>query len=132
MLPIAEGTSTAENEVRIGGFVGRPQLTRANRNLQLFFVNGRLIQNRTLQHAVQAAYEGLLHGHGRFPVAVIFLHVPTNSVDVNVHPTKSEVRFAREWELHHACAWPCAKRWPLRNSRPDGAWAKATARRTAN
>jgi DNA mismatch repair protein MutL len=102
MLPIAEGTSTAENEVRIGGFVGRPQLTRANRNLQLFFVNGRLIQNRSLQHAVQAAYEGLLHGHGRFPVAVIFLHVPTNSVDVNVHPTKSEVRFAREWELHHA------------------------------
>jgi DNA mismatch repair protein MutL len=128
MLPIAEGTSTAENEVRIGGFVGRPQLTRANRNLQLFFVNGRLIQNRTLQHAVQAAYEGLLHGHGRFPVAVIFLHVPTNSVDVNVHPTKSEVRFAREWELHHAVR--VAVRETLAASQLAPGWGFNEAERT--
>jgi DNA mismatch repair protein MutL len=128
MLPIAEGTSTAENEVRIGGFVGRPQLTRANRNLQLFFVNGRLIQNRTLQHAVQAAYEGLLHGHGRFPVAVIFLHVPTNSVDVNVHPTKSEVRFAREWELHHAVR--VAVRETLAASQLAPGWGFTEADRT--
>jgi DNA mismatch repair protein MutL len=130
MLPIAEGTSTAENEVRIGGFVGRPQLTRANRNLQLFFVNGRLIQNRSLQHAVQAAYEGLLHGHGRFPVAVIFLHVPTNSVDVNVHPTKSEVRFAREWELHHAVR--VAARETLAASQLAPGWGFNEAERTQN
>jgi DNA mismatch repair protein MutL len=67
MLPIAEGTSTAENEVRIGGFVGRPQLTRANRNLQLFFVNGRLIQNRTLQHAVQRLTKVCCTATGAFP-----------------------------------------------------------------
>jgi DNA mismatch repair protein MutL len=130
MLPIAEGPGTAENEVRIGGFVGRPQLTRANRNLQLFFVNGRLIQNRSLQHAVQQAYEGLLHGHGRFPVAVIFLHVPPNSVDVNVHPTKSEVRFAREWELHHAVR--VAVRETLAASQLAPGWGFSEAERAPN
>jgi DNA mismatch repair protein MutL len=118
MLPIAEpklidaasdvstdvsgGTSGGNHEIRVSGFVGRPQLTRANRNLQIFFVNGRVIRNRALQHAVAAAYEGLLHGRDRFPIAVLFIQVPPNSVDVNVHPTKSEVRFAREWEVHHA------------------------------
>ena len=51
---------------------------------------------------MQAAYEGLIHGGGRHPVAVVFIHLPPNAVDVNVHPAKSEVRFAREWEVHHA------------------------------
>jgi DNA mismatch repair protein MutL len=116
MLPIAEArlitdtSSTSDashqinsnhHEIRVSGFVGRPQLTRANRNLQIFFVNGRVIKNRALQHAVAAAYEGLLHGRDRFPIVVLFIEVPPNSIDVNVHPTKSEVRFAREWEVHH-------------------------------
>jgi DNA mismatch repair protein MutL len=106
MLPIAEGkdqpSTENANEMRVSGFIGRPQLTRSNRNLQLFFVNGRVIKNRSMQHAVQAAYEGLVHGRDRFPVAIVFLQMPPNSVDVNVHPAKSEVRFAREWEVHHA------------------------------
>ncbi len=108
MLPIAAasesstGNSSNDNEMRVTGFVGRPQLTRSNRNLQLFFVNGRVIKNRSMQHAVQAAYEGLIHGRDRFPVAVVFLQMPPGAVDVNVHPAKSEVRFAREWEVHHA------------------------------
>jgi DNA mismatch repair protein MutL len=105
MLPIAvdpEKRDEKSGEVVVSGFAGRPQLTRANRNGQLFFVNGRIIQNRSMQHAVTAAYEGLLHGHGRFPLVVLFVQLPTGAVDVNVHPTKSEVRFAREWEVHHA------------------------------
>ncbi|MDF2441184.1 MAG: mismatch repair protein MutL, partial [Abditibacteriota bacterium] len=102
MMPIAPSSEAHTSEIRVTGFVGRPQLTRANRNHQIFFVNGRVVKNRTLQHAVQAAYEGLVHGHGRYPVAVVFIQLPPNAVDVNVHPTKSEVRFAREWEIHHA------------------------------
>jgi DNA mismatch repair protein MutL len=102
VLPIMTNPDAQENEIRVSGFAGRPQLTRSNRNLQLIFVNGRLIRSRSLQHAIAAAYEGLLHGRDRFPVAVVFLDVPPNAVDVNVHPTKSEVRFAREWEVHHA------------------------------
>jgi len=101
MLPIAGGADNA-NGIQVTGFVGRPQTTRANRNGQIFFVNGRVIKSRALQHAVAAAYEGLIHGHSRYPLAVIFVQVPPNAVDVNVHPTKSEVRFAREWEVHHA------------------------------
>jgi DNA mismatch repair protein MutL len=101
MLPIPESLDENTN-IKVSGFAGRPQLTRANRNNQIFFVNRRVIKSRTLQHAFAAAYEGLLHGHGRFPMGVLFLQLPSNAVDVNVHPTKSEVRFAREWEIHHA------------------------------
>ncbi|HEX8463322.1 MAG TPA: DNA mismatch repair endonuclease MutL, partial [Abditibacterium sp.] len=100
MLPIS--TSEEFENIRVTGFTGRPQLTRANRNGQLFFVNGRLIKSRALQHAFGAAYEGLLHGHTRYPLGVVMLQVAPGAVDVNVHPTKSEVRFAKEGEAHHA------------------------------
>ena len=100
MLPISSGEEFPN--MRVTGFTARPQLTRANRKGQLVFVNGRLIQSRTLQHAFGAAYEGLIHGRDRFPLGVVFLQVAPGAVDVNVHPTKSEVRFAREGEAHHA------------------------------
>ena len=100
MLPIS--SSEEFPNMRVTGFTARPQLTRANRKGQLIFVNGRLIQSRTLQHAFGAAYEGLIHGRDRFPLGVVFLQVAPGAVDVNVHPTKSEVRFAREGEAHHA------------------------------
>lgn len=102
MLPIAASGDQHDHDIRVTGFVGRPQMTRANRNGQTFFVNGRVIKSRSLQHAVVSAYEGLVHGQNRYPLAVIFIQLPPNAVDVNVHPTKSEVRFAREWEVHHA------------------------------
>ncbi|HVF10900.1 MAG TPA: DNA mismatch repair endonuclease MutL [Abditibacteriaceae bacterium] len=103
MLPIAASASeNSENQIQVTGFVGRPQTTRSNRNGQVFFVNGRVVKSRSLQHAVAAAYEGLVHQRDRFPLAIIFIQIPPNAVDVNVHPTKSEVRFAREWEVHHA------------------------------
>lgn len=101
LLPIAPPSENSA-EIRVTGFAGRPQLTRANRNGQIFFVNGRVVRDRILQHALVAAYEGLLHGHGRYPVAIVFVEISPASVDVNVHPTKNEVRFAREWEVHHA------------------------------
>ena len=99
MLPLDE---SSESGIRVHGFAGRPQLTRANRNAQITFVNGRMVKSNTIQHAILAAYEGLLHGHRRFPVAVLFLQVPSSMVDVNVHPSKNEVRFARDGEIHHA------------------------------
>jgi DNA mismatch repair protein MutL len=102
MMPIAPLSEEATGEVKVSGFAGSPKLTRANRNAQIFYVNGRVVKNRALQHAVQAAYEGLIHGSGRHPLAVVFISLPPNAVDVNVHPAKSEVRFAREWEVHHA------------------------------
>ncbi len=129
MLPLDE---SSESGIRVHGFAGRPQLTRANRNAQITFVNGRMVKSNTIQHAILAAYEGLLHGHRRFPVAVLFLQVPSSMVDVNVHPSKNEVRFARDWEIHHAVrsairatlsASQLAPEW---NFEKDGAGDKST------
>jgi DNA mismatch repair protein MutL len=131
MLPLDE---SSESGIRVHGFAGRPQLTRANRNAQITFVNGRMVKSNTIQHAILAAYEGLLHGHRRFPVAILFLQVPSSMVDVNVHPSKNEVRFARDWEIHHAVrsairatlsASQLAPEW---NFEKDGGGAKSTFR----
>ncbi len=78
--------------VRMWGYVGEPALSKATRRNQYLFLNGRAIQDRSLQHALEEAYRGLLMV-GRHPVSFLFLEVPPTMVDVNVHPTKSEVRF---------------------------------------
>ncbi len=77
---------------RIWGFVGHPNQSRTTRKHQYLFLNGRWIQDRSLQHAINEAYRGLLMV-GRQPIAFLFLEVPSDTFDVNVHPTKSEVRF---------------------------------------
>jgi DNA mismatch repair protein MutL len=81
--------------VRIVGLVGPPQLSRAGRGYISLFVNRRWIQNRRLAFAVDEAYQGLLMS-GRHPLAVLNLQMPPEEVDVNVHPTKAEVRFRDE------------------------------------
>ncbi|MEX2143919.1 MAG: DNA mismatch repair endonuclease MutL [Anaerolineales bacterium] len=80
-----------ENEVQ--GFISPLDLTRGTRSELTFFVNGRWVQDQSLSAAALQAYRGLLMV-GRFPIVVLFIQVPTELVDVNVHPTKAEVRFA--------------------------------------
>ena len=77
---------------RVWGFVGHPKQSRTTRKHQYLFLNGRWIQDRSLQHALNEGYRGLLMV-GRQPVAFLFLEVPPDAFDVNVHPTKTEVRF---------------------------------------
>ncbi|MDO5581064.1 MAG: DNA mismatch repair endonuclease MutL [Planctomycetia bacterium] len=79
-------------DIHIHGYVGHPDLSRNNYNLQYFFLNRRFIRDRSLQHALTEAYRGLLPV-GRYPVAFLEIDVPPDFVDVNVHPTKMEVRF---------------------------------------
>lgn len=86
LLPVVEA------EEMVAGFVGTPALHRANRAYVTLFVNRRWIQDRSLTHAVIEAYHTLLPV-GRYPVAVLFLQLPPAEVDVNVHPTKREVKF---------------------------------------
>ncbi len=87
--------------INIEGYVGKPEVARANRSAQLFFVNGRRILNRTLTHALEYGFQGVL-GAGRFPVAALKISIDPVQVDVNVHPAKAEVRFHRENEVHAA------------------------------
>jgi DNA mismatch repair protein MutL len=86
--------------VRLHGFVADPACERGNAKLQYLFVNGRCIRDRSLGHALQEAYRGLLMT-GRYAVAILFLELPADQVDVNVHPTKAEVRFRDGQALYH-------------------------------
>ena len=88
----SEADLPAGGKIRVWGYVGSPSLSRSTRKDQFLFLNGRWIQDRSLQHALAEAYRGLLMV-GRHPVSFLFLELPPALVDVNVHPTKSEVRF---------------------------------------
>ncbi|NLE45868.1 MAG: DNA mismatch repair endonuclease MutL [Chloroflexi bacterium] len=83
----------SENNIRVEGLVSPPSLHRANRSYITLFVNGRWIQDTRLTYAVVQAYHTLLPT-GRYPLAVLMISLPPDHVDVNVHPTKSEVRFS--------------------------------------
>jgi DNA mismatch repair protein MutL len=78
--------------VRLTGFIADPKCDRGNAKLQYLFVNGRWFRDRSVAHAMQEAFRGLLMS-GRYAVGFLFLTVPPDKVDVNVHPTKAEVRF---------------------------------------
>jgi DNA mismatch repair protein MutL len=86
--------------VRLRGYVADPACERGNAKMQYLFVNGRWIRDRSLGHALHEAYRGLLMT-GRYPVAFLFLELPPDQVDVNVHPTKAEVRFRDSHALYH-------------------------------
>jgi DNA mismatch repair protein MutL len=90
-----------DGAVRIAGFVTHPHVALPHPRHILFFVNGRLVRDRLLQHALMAAYETLLP-RGRYPGAVLSLDLPAEEVDVNVHPTKLEVRFRNGQAVHEA------------------------------
>lgn len=87
------------NQHRIWGYVAHPSQNKATRKGEYLFLNGRWIQDRTLQHALTESYRGLLMV-GRYPIAFLFLEMPPELVDVNVHPTKAEVRFQDSQQLY--------------------------------
>lgn len=86
---------------KVSGLITPPRACRASRAMQFFFVNGRFVKNRTMMAALEAAYKGTLM-QGKFPGCVLSLSLPPQLVDVNVHPAKTEVRFAREKEVFDA------------------------------
>jgi DNA mismatch repair protein MutL len=86
-------------EMRLHGFVSKPEIQKLNRNSIYIFVNGRLIRDRLVQHGLTEAYRNIIPP-SVYPVVLLFLELPAGEVDVNVHPSKTEVRFRQPTLLH--------------------------------
>lgn len=89
----------AAAELKMSGWIAAPNYSRSQSDLQYFYVNGRLVKDKTLSHAVRQAYHDVLF-HGRHPAYLLYLEIDPALVDVNVHPTKNEVRFRNGRVVH--------------------------------
>jgi DNA mismatch repair protein MutL len=87
--------------LEVSGYIATPDVSRPGRSHELFFVNRRPIKSRLLAHALEEAFRALTPD-ARYPIAAISIQISPDMVDVNVHPTKTEVKFTRDGELHHA------------------------------
>ena len=95
LVPINESTSL----VSISGFIGKPEAAKRTRGEQYFFVNGRFIKNNYLNHAIQKGYSDLI-GDKYFPSYFINLKIKSDLIDINIHPTKTEIKFENEKEIY--------------------------------
>ena len=95
LVPVKEETEI----VNLHGYVGKPEFSKKNRGEQFFFVNNRFIKSGYLHHAVMAAYDGLLSA-GAQPSYFLYLDVPPHTIDINIHPTKTEIKFDDEHALY--------------------------------
>ena len=87
-----------EGVYRVSGLITQPRSCRASRSMQYFYINGRYVRNRTMMAGMEMAYKGTMM-QGKFPGGILLLEMPADLVDVNVHPAKTEVRFARENDI---------------------------------
>ncbi len=88
-----------EDHIRVSGFIGKPELARGNRTRQTLFVNGRYVKNHVLAKVAEEAYRNTIMV-GRFPFFVLSVTLPSEQVDVNVHPAKTEIKFANEKQIY--------------------------------
>ncbi len=111
-------TDRTENGIRVWGYVSEPDLFRPNRNLENFFINGRYVKSRTAGAAVEQAYSSKIP-HDTFPVCVLHLEIAPGAVDVNVHPTKLEVKFTNEKTVFDAIYYAALTALESAATRPE-------------
>lgn len=95
LVPVSEETEL----INITGFVGKPEFAKKSRGEQFFFVNDRYIKSAYLHHAIMSAYDGLLK-EGNQPSYFLYLQVPPHTIDINIHPTKTEIKFDDEQSIY--------------------------------
>lgn len=95
------GVESSNNGITITGFISGPAVVRSTTGAMFTYINGRFVRDRVVQHAIMQAYRGVID-RGRYPVVALFIELPSTEVDVNVHPTKHEVRFRRQSAVHDA------------------------------
>ena len=93
--------SYANDFMKIEGFVGKPEISRGNRSFENYYINGRYVKNKIITKAIEDGYKGFVMQH-KFPFVSLRIEMDGNDLDVNVHPAKREVRFARETEVYTA------------------------------
>jgi len=111
-------------DVRLSGWVGLPTHSRSQADQQYFYVNGRVVRDKLIAHAIRQAYRDVMYG-GRQPVFVLFLEIAPDQVDVNVHPTKHEVRFRDARSIHDFIFGKLNR--ALRDIRPEGLESRRTS-----
>lgn len=89
-----------KNKVKVSGFIGRPMISRGNRNYENYFINGRYVKSHIISKAIEDAYKGYTMQH-RYPFSVLHIEMDTNEIDVNVHPTKMELRFSEQNTIYN-------------------------------
>ncbi|MFW5746145.1 MAG: DNA mismatch repair endonuclease MutL [Nanoarchaeota archaeon] len=95
MIPVEAESSGAPE---VSGYIGKPETARKNKRLQYFFINKRLVSSTTISAALGRAFQEHIH-HGTYPVAVLHIDIPPRQIDVNVHPTKAQIRFSDEQQI---------------------------------
>ena len=96
---LLEVEKTFENSMKITGFIGKPVIARGNRNFENYFVNGRYIKSKIISKAIEDAYQSFMMKH-KYPFTVLHFQIDTEMLDINVHPTKMELRFAENEKLY--------------------------------
>jgi DNA mismatch repair protein MutL len=92
---------SSDPQLSVSGFISGPSLVRSGMQAMYTYINGRFVRDKVVQHAIMQAYRGVID-RGRYPVVALFIQLPTGEVDVNVHPTKHEVRFRHQSVVHDA------------------------------
>lgn len=93
--------SFENDQYQVSGFIGKPQISRGNRNYEIYFINGRFIRSKLISKAIEDAYKPFMMQH-QYPMAVLYFQMNSSLLDVNVHPTKMELRFSDQENLYYS------------------------------